>query len=901
MFHVKNLSVGSIQEKENIFSLLLEKWGPGCQVKVVLGNDGRVQGYIRRKGESYRAVPIKGLPSHLSIEKVAPARQMLEESYVIVRGGYVEINSRGCGGMDPLSDSPLRDDGRTLDLTNQSIEEIKKYVNEDFDDNYFAVEKLILSETEVTDEDLSKLSGNNSLKKLHLEKCKNVSTRGISDFLKKNHSIEKLLLTNNQQLCPDALIELFRNGKKLKVIDFEGCDRLRLRETMLIAIAEEMMILREDNSSTIKIYTPSGKNQNISKLDHAEIDKILEIELRYGISDEHVRNEVRHLIKNLATITHFSLLGDETVELGVKTLNAVAQTLEQPECCLEVLDLSKSQIDDAVGLSILAHSLSKNRTLKSLNLSTITMNSIVIEILAHALKGSENQTLEELHLCETYLQDETVEILAKALETNHTLKVLNLSGNRIRGEGAFALGAMIAKNVSIQTLYLPETYCTYDEGITECEQTVARSPSLQVSVIAPNKICFWKRLSLIGNTTILSFGKMGNSMVPQSIGGVLIGAGISCMMHMPMSLPVAAGLVLAGGASLTVGLFGAVYYASKGEKNSAWKALEQSLLVGGAGTIGGVLGSLAWIYLMGVNFSAITAFGASFSMGGLGKMFGGMAGILIPCVVLYYITRKMGHVEPQITWSVRRMVEDFVMNVPNKILFPVLWDSSYSDRENIIKLRTASGGLISASYRKDEEKEYTLLYSHGNATDIGLVRVPAYFIASGIGANPCLYDYPGYGTSEGVPSERGTYEAIEAAYDYLVNEQKVAPDKIILYGQSVGSGPAIELATRKPVHSVILEGAFVSSFRVFTRKQIFPFDLFNNAKKINKMKGFPPVLFVHGEQDEIIAPWHCEELYNKYQGPKEQYWAVGKHHNNVLEDAGAVRAMKKFVKSKVMG
>ena len=899
MFHVKNLSVGSIQEKENIFSLLLEKWGPGCQVKVVLGNDGRVQGYIRKKGESYRAVPIKGLPSNLSIEKVAPARQMLEESYVIVRGGYVEINSRGCGGMDPLSDSPLRDDGRTLDLTNKSIAEIKNYVNEDFDDNYFAVEKLILSETEVSDDDISKLSGNNSLKELHLKKCKNVSTRGISDFLKKNHSIEKLLLTDNEQLHEDGLIELFRNGKSLIMIDFFRCYRIGFDERVLQEIAEETIIFKESESSTIKIRTPVGKIKEIHKPDNQTIERNVKFAMRGGIPDVHVMNAVNTLIEDIATVTHFSLPEGSTIKFGVKVLSALAQTLEQPECYLEVLDLSKSQINDQVGLGILAYSLSKNRTLKSLNLSTIIMHSMVIGTLANSLKGSENQTLEELHLCETYLQDETVEILAKALETNHTLKVLNLSGNRIRGEGAFALGAMIAKNVSIQTLYLPETYCTYDEGITESEQTVARSPSLQVSVIAPNKICFWKRLSLIGNTTILSFGKMGNSMVPQSIGGVLIGAGISCMMHMPMSLPVAAGLVLAGGASLTVGLFGAVYYASKGEKNSAWKALEQSLLVGGAGTIVGVLGSLAWIYLMGVNFSAITAFGASFSMGGLGKMFGGMAGILIPCVVLYYITRKMGHVEPQITWSVRRMVEDFVMNVPNKILFPVLWDSSYSDRENIIKLRTASGGLISASYRKDEEKEYTLLYSHGNATDIGLVRVPAYFIASGIGANPCLYDYPGYGTSEGVPSERGTYEAIEAAYDYLVNEQKVAPDKIILYGQSVGSGPAIELATRKPVHSVILEGAFVSSFRVFTRKQIFPFDLFNNAKKINKMKGFPPVLFVHGEQDEIIAPWHCEELYNKYQGPKEQYWAVGKHHNNVLEDAGALRAMKKFVESKI--
>jgi fermentation-respiration switch protein FrsA (DUF1100 family) len=146
------------------------------------------------------------------------------------------------------------------------------------------------------------------------------------------------------------------------------------------------------------------------------------------------------------------------------------------------------------------------------------------------------------------------------------------------------------------------------------------------------------------------------------------------------------------------------------------------------------------------------------------------------------------------------------------------------------------------------------------------------------------YDYQGYGTSEGEATERHTYDDEEAAYNFLVQTMHIQPTNIIAFGRSVGGGPAVDLASRRPVAGLILESAFTSAFRVMTRVSVFPFDRFDNLHKIKKVPC--PVLIIHGTQDSVINVVHGRELFAAAHEPKQALWLEGANHNDVAFVAG---------------
>lgn len=205
--------------------------------------------------------------------------------------------------------------------------------------------------------------------------------------------------------------------------------------------------------------------------------------------------------------------------------------------------------------------------------------------------------------------------------------------------------------------------------------------------------------------------------------------------------------------------------------------------------------------------------------------------------------------------------------------------SSYEDTEQILKLTTSDGLQISALFLPHDEAPYTLLYSHGNAEDLGYA-LPHLQELQQIGFAVLAYDYRGYGTSQGTPSEQGTYKDIEAAYRYLTADLQIPPRRILVYGRSVGSGPAVDLAARRPVGGLILESPFVTAFRVLTRIQILPFDKFANIDKIQRVD--VPVLILHGVDDELIPLWHGKALYEQAPHPKFSLWVEGAGHNDLF-------------------
>jgi len=224
----------------------------------------------------------------------------------------------------------------------------------------------------------------------------------------------------------------------------------------------------------------------------------------------------------------------------------------------------------------------------------------------------------------------------------------------------------------------------------------------------------------------------------------------------------------------------------------------------------------------------------------------------------------------------------FVLFFADSVIF-LPHPSSYTDTPEIIKIKSANGNMISALHLPDPEARYTLLLSHGNAEDLGDDREWLEDLRHA-GFSVFAYDYQGYGTSQGKATESGAYEDENAAYDYLTVNLKVAPDRIIVFGRSVGTGPAVHLAARRPVAALILESPFLSAARVLTRIPILPFDKFPNYKEIHNVRC--PVLIMHGEKDEVIPFWHGQKLFDMAHLPKQFIPIPNAGHNDLNMVAG---------------
>ena len=139
----------------------------------------------------------------------------------------------------------------------------------------------------------------------------------------------------------------------------------------------------------------------------------------------------------------------------------------------------------------------------------------------------------------------------------------------------------------------------------------------------------------------------------------------------------------------------------------------------------------------------------------------------------------------------------------------------YSDREKenleVFYTRTARGNRVACMYVKcSPNARFTILHSHGNAVDLGQMSSFYLWLGSRINCNIFSYDYSGYGVSGGKPSEKNLYADIEAAWHALRTRLGISPENIILYGQSIGTVPTVDLASRYEVGAVILHSPLMS-------------------------------------------------------------------------------------------
>lgn len=222
--------------------------------------------------------------------------------------------------------------------------------------------------------------------------------------------------------------------------------------------------------------------------------------------------------------------------------------------------------------------------------------------------------------------------------------------------------------------------------------------------------------------------------------------------------------------------------------------------------------------------------------------------------------------------------------------------ASYRDTSDLIRLTSTSGTQISAVYLPNASARFTLLVSHGNAEDLGDLHGWLEQLRQA-GFSIFAYDYQGYGLSGGTPSEKHVDDDELAAYDYLTKQLHTPASEIVVYGKSVGSGPAVYLAARRPVAGLILRSPILSAFRVVTRVPLLPFDKFPNYKEMGKVHC--PVLIIHGTADQLVPVWHGQKLYDLAHQPKYSLWVEGADHNDLEDFATAkqIRTMQVFAES----
>lgn len=210
-------------------------------------------------------------------------------------------------------------------------------------------------------------------------------------------------------------------------------------------------------------------------------------------------------------------------------------------------------------------------------------------------------------------------------------------------------------------------------------------------------------------------------------------------------------------------------------------------------------------------------------------------------------------------------------------------------------LDTKGGNKIVATFWRHPFARFTLLYSHGNAADLGQMQELFIELRAHLRVNIMSYDYSGYGASTGKPTEFNTYYDIEAVYNCLKGEYGVKPEEVILYGQSVGSGPTVHLASRiKRLRGVVLHSAILSGIRVlYPVKMTFWFDIFKNIDKIRNVNC--PVLVIHGTSDEIVDVSHGKRLWELSKEKYDPLWIEGGGHCNLETYPEYIKHLRKFV------
>jgi fermentation-respiration switch protein FrsA (DUF1100 family) len=203
-----------------------------------------------------------------------------------------------------------------------------------------------------------------------------------------------------------------------------------------------------------------------------------------------------------------------------------------------------------------------------------------------------------------------------------------------------------------------------------------------------------------------------------------------------------------------------------------------------------------------------------------------------------------------------------------------------------VQLKTADNLALSGWYIPANDAHFTLLLCHGNGGNISYT-LDTINIFNELGLNCFVFDYRGYGRSQGKPTEEGTYIDAQTAYDWLIKEKKISPENIIIYGWSIGGSIAAHLAGNASAKGLIIESCF-TSYADMGRKsypympvRLFAKYGFNTSAYLKKVNC--PVLIIHSRSDEIVPFELGLRLYEEAaKEPKELLEIFGNHNDGFL-------------------
>ena len=221
----------------------------------------------------------------------------------------------------------------------------------------------------------------------------------------------------------------------------------------------------------------------------------------------------------------------------------------------------------------------------------------------------------------------------------------------------------------------------------------------------------------------------------------------------------------------------------------------------------------------------------------------------------------------------------------DKIAFPAPKPSyTLSSDPRLKMLPTPLGAEICSIFLKNPGAKYTIIFSHGNGEDL-LEIMPKLEALYNLGFSVFSYDYFGYGQSGIKSSVKNIEICAGAAMDYLINAEKIPAESIAVFGYSMGSAPSCFLAKKYSPRCLVLMCGFASAFQTQLPKNIFFWDMLNNAAHLKEVHC--PVLIFHGTSDGIVRHFNSEILYKSANAPKFFASVKGAGHYSVPKIAPA--------------
>ncbi len=248
-------------------------------------------------------------------------------------------------------------------------------------------------------------------------------------------------------------------------------------------------------------------------------------------------------------------------------------------------------------------------------------------------------------------------------------------------------------------------------------------------------------------------------------------------------------------------------------------------------------------------------------------------------------------------WFLLRKFEQHQMYAPQRELemTPDEAGMAYED----VWLAAGDGLRLHGWWIPSSRDRGTILFCHGNAGNISH-RLESIAVFHSLGLNVLIFDYRGFGRSEGSPNEEGTYLDAEAAYLHLRREREIPAERIVLFGRSLGGAVAIELAQRlcekasyPKAAGLICEATFTSAEAM--GRLLFPslpvgLIIRNKYDSISKVPSLElPVLFIHSPDDELVPFEHGRALFAEAPEPKEFLRIAGGHGDGFLVTGPAYR------------